>query len=168
MPTLYMMFGYPGAGKTTAAEVIAQLTGAVHLSSDKLRLELFSEPTFSEEEHDTLYAALDARAEELLRAGKDVIYDANLNRLQHRQEKYDICKRAGAKPILLWVQTDKDLSKSRAVHESRQQLWPRDESAEAMFDRIADIIEEPGPGEPYTAIDGINISPDYVRTALAN
>ena len=31
-PTLFMMFGYPGAGKTTTAEIINELTGAEHLS----------------------------------------------------------------------------------------------------------------------------------------
>src|SRR5215207_7043841 len=101
MPTLYLMFGYPGAGKTTTAEAIATLTGAVHLSSDKVRLELFPRPAFSQAEHDALYKTLNLRTEELLRQGKDVVYDANLNRYQHRKEKYDICQQTGATPKLL-------------------------------------------------------------------
>lgn len=161
-----MMFGYPGAGKTTAAETIARLTGAVRLSSDAVRLELFPAPTFSQTEHDALYHTLDLRTEELLHQGKDVIYDANLNRYKHRKEKYDICKRAGAEPVLLWVQTPRDIARVRAVHENRRQLWPAGETPEKMFDRIADIIEEPGPAEPFLAIDGTKITDEYLRDLL--
>src|SRR5690554_6388520 len=114
MPILYMMFGYPGAGKTTTAEIIANLTGAVHLSSDKVRLELFPEPTFSQSEHDQLYAELDRRTEALLREGRDVIYDANLNRREHRQEKYVIFRRAYATPQLIWVLSEREVARQRS------------------------------------------------------
>jgi predicted kinase len=165
-PKLYLMFGYPGAGKTTIATVISELTGAVHLSSDKTRVELFPRPTFSQTEHDALYMTLDNLTEELLHQGKDVVYDANLNRYKHRKDKYDICQRAQATPVLIWVQTEKTLSKSRAMHEGREHLWPPGETPGAMFDRIADIIQEPGPGEPYIVIDGTNVSEEYIKTQL--
>lgn len=161
-----MMFGYPGAGKTTAAEIIAKLTGAAHLASDRVRMELFPQPTFSQVEHDALYAYLDEKTEELLRTGQDVIYDANLNRYQHRKDKYVICEHSNAEPILLWVQTEKTLSKSRAMHESRQHLWPPGETPDRIFDRVADVIQEPGPGEPYTVLDGTQISEEYIRKIL--
>ena len=166
MATLYMMFGYPGAGKTTAAEAIEGLTEAVRLTSDQVRLELFPQPTFSQAEHKRLYEILDEGTEKLLSEGKDVIYDANLNRREHREAKYAICKRTGATPKLLWVQTARDLAKQRAVDKSRQQLWPNYETPNQMFDRIADVIEEPGPDEPYTAIDGTKVTPDNMRDLL--
>lgn len=67
MATLYLMMGYPGAGKTTTAEVVEKLTGAVHLSSDKLRLQIAPQPTFSTQEHDELYAKLNQMTEDLLK-----------------------------------------------------------------------------------------------------
>lgn len=160
------MLGYPGAGKTTTAEVIHELTGAVHLSSDKLRLEMFSRPTFDQTEHDKLYKALDAKTEKLLEEGKSVIYDANLNRYQHRVDKYGICQRTGARPVLIWVQTPKELAKQRATKTNRLHLVPKNETLEQMFDRIAGIIEEPGANEPHTVIDGTQISPEYVAKHL--
>jgi hypothetical protein len=166
MATLYLMLGYPGAGKTTTAEVIRELTGALHLSSDKLRHELFDQPGFTQPEHDALYKELDARAEALLAQGRDVIYDANLNRYQHRWDKYQICARAGAKPVLVWVQTPKDLAKQRATAMHRLHLAPADETLSQLFDRIAGIIEEPVPDEPYTAIDGTKVTPQYVANCL--
>lgn len=165
-PTLYMMMGYPGAGKTTIAGMIAEQTGAVLLSSDVVRMELFPEPTFGQAEHDQLYTALDNKTLELLQSDQSVIYDANLNRYQHRQEKYDICARTGATPVLVWVRTAKDVSKERAVHDSRSHLVPQNETAEAMFDRIAHIIEEPAKDEPVVQIVGEDVTPEIIKAKL--
>jgi predicted kinase len=165
-PTLYLMFGYPGAGKTTAAEIIHKLTGAVHLSSDKARFDMFSQPNFDQREHDELYKALDQKTEQLLKDGQSVIYDANLNRLKHRQDKYDIGSQTGAKVVLLWVQTPKDIAKERASHLSRQHLWPPNETSSKLFDRIAGLIEEPGANEPYVAIDGTKLDIEHIREEL--
>ncbi|HYF96946.1 MAG TPA: AAA family ATPase, partial [Patescibacteria group bacterium] len=94
-PTLYMMLGYPGAGKTTVSEILARLTGAIHLNSDNLRLRAFNPPQFNKSEHTSLYATLDYLSEIILKSGKSVIYDANLNKYEYRKEKYDICTKAG-------------------------------------------------------------------------
>jgi predicted kinase len=167
-PQLYLMMGYPGAGKTTAAEALAEITGAVHLSSDTMRLEVAPQPTFTPEEHDQLYAKLNQTTEELLGAGTSVIYDANLNRREHRQEKYDICQRTGAEPVLLWVQTDKTLAKERALDEKRSRLVPRDETASEMFERIATIIEPPQDDEHAISVDGTKITTNYLNSLLFN
>ena len=114
-PTLYLMLGYPGAGKTTTAEIIAKLTGAVHLASDRLRLELFPNPQFTEAEHETVYKVLNQRTNRLLSKGQSVIYDANLNRYAYRAEKYNICRGTGSRPVLIWVRVDRALAKQRAM-----------------------------------------------------
>jgi len=165
-PILYLMLGYPGAGKTTAAKFIAELTGATLLSSDELRTELFQQPTFSQAEHRSLYEELNKHTEELLRAGIGVIYDANLNRFEHREEKYDICVRTGAKPVLIWVQTPSAMAKARAVHDSRQHLVPPNETPEDMFDRIAKVIEPPKPSEHAITLDGSSLERETVKQAL--
>jgi len=167
-PTLFLMLGYPGAGKTTAAEVVSKLTGATHLASDKIRLEMFPNPQFTPEEHQALYEAIDARTSELLKAGKSVIYDANLNRHQHRAEKYRLCKKIGATSVLLWVKTPEELSKSRAVDYSRSHLWPQGEAADKMFDRLVTVFETPTEEEPYLELDGTKISENYVQEKLRN
>src|SRR2546430_16282489 len=122
--TLYMMLGYPGAGKTTAAGIIAELTGAVRLSSDELRLRVFKQPAFTQAEHDAVYATLDYLTELLLAEGGSVVYDANLNRFEHRQEKYDLCERTKARPVVLWLQTSVELAKKRAVLRGHHHLVP--------------------------------------------
>lgn len=150
--------GLPGAGKTTTATLMAQHTNATHLSSDEIRLQLFPEPTLSQAEHDKLYDSLNARTYQLLLAGKSVIYDANLNRFMHRQEKYDLARKAGAKTVLIWVQTAKDVAKERRMQSINQQLIPAGEDPGDMFERVARIIEPPEETEEYIAIQGENVT----------
>lgn len=160
------MLGYPGAGKTTTSKIIHELTGAVHLNSDEIRFELFPRPQFTEEEHAVLYKAIDRRTEDLLRAGSDVIYDANLNRYEHRQEKYDICDVIGAEAVLMWVQAPKDIAKERAGHDSRRHLWPSNEAPDEMFERIVGVIDRPRDNERYIAVDGTKVTPAYIKSLL--
>ena len=166
-PTLFMMFGYPGAGKTTAAKLIQELTGAEHLSSDILRLELFPNPTYTQEEHDAVYAELNRRTEELLGQGKSVVYDANLNRYMHRLEKYQLCERINAQAVLIWVQAPKELARERAVMRGHHHLVPKDETFESMFDRVTNIIEEPREDEPLYTVNGNPLDKNEVAELLS-
>jgi len=166
-PKLYMLLGYPGAGKTTTSTFIQEITGAVHLNSDTVRLELFPHPTFTQKEHDALYKELNTRTKKLLKQGKDVIYDANLNRRKHRQEKYDLCQEVGAQPLLLWVRTAKPLAKQRRVADAESHhLVPTHEDPSSMFDRLVGVFEEPTTDEPYIQVDGTKVTRDYIRQLL--
>ena len=162
------MLGFPGAGKTTVAEHIHELTGAVHLSSDKIRLELFPDPQFTEEEHASLYKQIDERTEQLLREGKSVIYDANLNRYIHRKEKYDICARTNARAQLVWVQTDTELSKQRAtvlgVNDPARRPFGNLDAT--VFDRLAGQIELPREDENPLIINGHEVTRETIAKAL--
>lgn len=158
--------GLPGAGKTTLARTLQSITKSARLSSDDYRLLIFPEPSFTQTEHDNLYALIDHSVEHLLRAGHDVIYDANLNRRHHRQEKYDLAGKYGARVVLWWVKTPAELAKSRRIAEQDNLLLPAGETAEAMFERIAGIFEAPGKDEPYIEVDGTAIGRDYIERLL--
>ena len=152
------MVGLPGSGKTTLAKYIQKQTGAVRLSSDDFRLLLFPEPSFSQKEHDNLYGILDHNVEHLLQAGHDVIYDANLNRRCHRDEKYALAKQHGANVVLWLLKTPNELSKERRVADQNHILLPAGETPENMFDRIAGVFEPPKKSdEPYIEIDGSDL-----------
>jgi len=166
MPTLHLLMGLPGSGKSTLAKHIQKLTRAVRLSSDEYRLLIFPEPCFSQKEHDSLYGIIDHNVEHLLTADHDVIYDANLNRLKHRQEKYAMAKKYDAKVILWWVKAPKDLAKQRRVSEQNHDLIPEGETPEKLFDRIANIIEEPKKDEQFIEVDGTKITQKYVKSLL--
>lgn len=151
-----MMLGYPGAGKTTTAEMISKMTGAMHLNSDRFRQHLFANPTFSEQEHELIYNALDYLTELLLAGGVSVIYDANLNRYKHRQEKYEIAGRTGADPKLMYIKTDSELAKQRATVDSehRPAHRPFGNMDLATFERLIQQIEPPRDHEPLVELSG--------------
>lgn len=167
-PTLHLLMGLPGSGKTTLAKTIQKLTKAARLSSDDYRLQIYPEPTFSQTEHDNLYSLIDHSAEHLLASGHDVIYDANLNRYIHRQEKYTLAEKYNANVILWWVKTPKELSKKRRVEDQNHALLPEGDTPERMFERIANILEEPKDTEKFIEIDGSNLKIEAVKSALEN
>lgn len=158
MPTLHLLMGLPGSGKSTLANRLQEATGAVRLSSDELRLVLFPRPTFSQTEHDVLYQILDHTTELLLKAGHDVIYDANLNRRIHRVEKYDLAKKYNAKTFLWWLSTPTDLSKRRRLDAQNHILIPSGDTPENLFDRVARVLEKPTPDEPCFKVDGTTVA----------
>ncbi len=165
-PTLHLLMGLPGSGKTTLAKHIQKLTKAVRLSSDDYRLLVFPEPTFSQKEHDNLYGLIDHNVEHLLSSGHSVIYDANLNRRHHRDEKYALAKKYGAEVKLWCLNTPENLSKKRRVEDQNDSLLPDGESPERMFDRISSLFEPPLVDEPCTYIDGTKITEETVKEIL--
>lgn len=159
------MLGYPGAGKTTVAEYIARVTDAVHINSDQFRLRLYSDPlNITEAEHENMYKLLDYITEQVLKNGKSVIYDANLNRYIHRKEKYDICKRTGATAKLVWVRTDQKTAMRRATEEagSHPGHRPFGNMRKSVFNRLISQIEPPRKNEKPIEIDGAIIDPDQI------
>src|ERR1700740_2189499 len=104
-PRLYLFVGYSGAGKTTIAQALEEMTGAIHLWADSERHKLFAEPTHSHDESTELYKRLNEQAEELLKAGKSVIFDTNFNFHKDREHLQQIAKRVGAEAIIIWVTT---------------------------------------------------------------
>lgn len=165
-PTLHLLMGLPGSGKTTLGKVLEELGQAVYLSSDEYRLSLFKKPCFSQEEHDMLYAMLDHNVEHLLRSRHDVIYDANLNRLHHREEKYRLAEKYDADFRLWYVTVPENTARERRISEQDPRLIPEGETPERMFERISKLIEVPGKDEPVTVVDGTKITKDYIKTLL--
>jgi predicted kinase len=165
---LYLMFGYPGAGKTTAAEMMSDITGAVHLCSDKFRLHMFPKPTFSEVEHAAVYGALDYMTELFLMKGLSVIYDANLNRYQHRHDKYVISQQTSSEAWLIWVKTPADLAKSRSTELGTQDPAhrPFGNLSISTFNRLVHEIELPRPDEKVIELEGTNLSAISVKQKL--
>lgn len=167
-PILYLMLGYPGAGKTTTAKVIHELTGATHLWADKIRREMFGSPTYSHQENLQLYERLNQETADLLAAGNSVIFDTNFNFYKDRQRLREIAAQQGADCYLLWVTTPRELAKDRAVDGAHtQETRILGNMPEKTFDRMSNNLQPPQPNESPIKIDGTKVTKEYIAELLA-
>jgi predicted kinase len=166
-PTLYLMVGYPGSGKTTVSKIIHKLTGAVHLWADHERSRRFPHPTHNHQENLQLYAALNQQTKELLEQGQSVIFDTNFNFYKDRKKLRVIAAKAGARTVVVWVKTPVELARKRAVyHENpgHTRVWGN--MPLAHFERIVRNLEPPLESEHPITLDGTHIDMPLVSFAL--
>lgn len=165
-PTLYLLIGYPGAGKTTVAQMVAKETGAIHLWADLERHKMFPQPTHSLEESTELYERLNEAAEYLLAQGKSVVFDTNFNFYADRQKLRQIAGRHGAETVVIWIATPVDVARQRAVGTHIQRNgYPMTMSAE-QFNSIVAKLEPPTKHEKVIKIDGVEFDEPSVLALL--
>lgn len=165
--TLFLMLGYPGAGKTTAALEIHRQTGAVHLWADHIRRERYRHPSYSHQENIELYSHLNELTAELLAAGNSVIFDTNFNFYKDRQRLRQIAREHGARSVLIWVTTPKQVARKRATTnaDSQHTRVLGDMPLEA-FERMSRNLQPPRTDELTIELDGTMISPAYIKEQL--
>jgi predicted kinase len=164
-PTLFLMVGYPGSGKTTASRHIAELTGAVHLWADHERNKRFSPVTHNHAENLELYAQLNKETRELLHEGKSVVFDTNFNFYKDRKKLRVLAAKEGARTIVIWIVTPKELARERATeHETDTRVWGG--MPLAHFERIAGNLQEPDAAEKAIRLDGTHITREHIEQML--
>lgn len=166
-PTLYLMLGYPGAGKTTAARVISKLSHATHLWADYERRELFGDPTYSETENKQLYDRMNQEASALLVAGESVVFDTGFNKRADRDHLRRLAADAGASVVLVWVTTDPETARERATKDAHLQTTRAlGDMTDNEFERLRNKLEPPAKDENHIELDGTSISDEYVAVQL--
>jgi predicted kinase len=167
MAKLYLFVGYPGAGKTTIAQLISDRTGAVHIWADQERKKMFGEPEHSREENAKLYGYLNKKTAELLAGGQSVIFDTNFNFRKDRDHLSRIAEENNAEAQIIWVTTPKHVAKSRAVDgPSAGPTRVFGNMSDKTFERIASHLEEPSENEKIIKIDGAELDPDTAARIL--
>ena len=83
---IVVVCGLPGVGKTTLAKEIAPMIKATILSTDKIRKELLSQPTYQQQERILIYDIMVIIAKYLHDAGINCILDATFNKETSRNE----------------------------------------------------------------------------------
>jgi predicted kinase len=167
MVTLYLMVGYPGSGKTTTAQIIHNLTGAVHIWTDYERQAMFGKPTHSLAESHKLYERLNKTTEILLSEGRSVIFDTNFSFRKDRNRLRDIADIYKADTKVVWLKVAKDIARQRATsHAEEQATRLLGNIPAADFERITHNLEPPKKDETPIILDGTMITPDYVAQML--
>ena len=121
-PILFMLYGYPGSGKTHFARELGASLGAAHVHGDRIRGELFEEPRYDQQENEIVKHLMLYMTEEFLGAGMSVIFDASIAKLADRRELRNIARKAKAEPLMIWLQIDSDSAFARLSHRDRRKL----------------------------------------------
>ncbi len=103
-PTLVVVSGLPGTGKSSFSRRLAQRAPFLVLESDALRKTLFNPPDYSLPESGRLFRACHLIIQRLLGKGIPVIFDATNLSEKHRERLYSIADRLGARLILVRVE----------------------------------------------------------------
>lgn len=165
-PKLYLLVGYPGAGKTTVSKLITNHTGAVHLWADFERHKLFGDATHSHTESLKLYDYLNAEAEKLLAAGHSVVFDTNFNFRADRDILRSIANRHSAETIVIWISVPKDQAKKRVVNKIDSRNGYKVAMTETQFDSITSKLEPPTEDENVIKIDGAKFDKEQLIRLL--
>lgn len=155
-PTLVMLYGFPGAGKTYFARQLATDLNAAHIQDDRIRSELFEEPTQDKNENEIVSRLMDYMTEEFLTAGVSVVYDANAARTAERRLLRELARKAKAHFLLVWLQIDTEGAFLRVVKRDHRKIddkysQPMDRTT---FDQLVNKMQNPTQTEDYLVISG--------------
>lgn len=131
-PILFMLYGYPGSGRSHFASHFSNAISVAHLSEDRLRQELFERPTFSKQEDEIIDRLMQYLAEEYLKAGVSIIYDADTARIGQRRQLQAIARQHHAQALVLWFQIDTEAAFLRLSKRDRRKT---EEKGTRSYDR---------------------------------
>jgi len=158
-PLLVITLGYPGSGKTYFSERLAKEFNLFHINSDKIRYEIFSNPTFSKEEHYVVFSFIDWLTQELLRKGVSVVVDANHNKYINRVKFLKFASKLKAQHVLVHIKTPVDVAEKRLIKrrniknaEKKKYYRPLELS---VLHTLKNEIEYPDIKETVLEIDGL-------------
>lgn len=175
-PSLILLVGIPGSGKTTYAEkYIEKHPGTVHLSSDKIRAELWGNEA-TQGDNNEVFSLMQSRAIEALNNGQSVVYDATNVTRKDRSYIIALCpKFAKIECHIIWASIEtcieRDVTRERTVGKEVidrmlkrfQPVW-HDEG----IDEINIILPDNFDGTKYTGkvIDSMKIPHDNPHHTL--
>jgi len=154
-PTLICLYGFPGSGKSYVARNLTTELHLAHISSDRIRSELFQNPRYDAQENSIVNHLMDYMCEEFLNSGVSVVYDTNAIRIAQRRKLRETARKHKAELLLVWIQIDVDSAYNRTQDRDRRTMDDKyaEPQTRATFDRQLTGMQNPQ-GEDYVVISG--------------
>lgn len=158
-PLLVLLYGFPGSGKTFFARQLCEQLAATHVQSDRIRAELFENPTYSKQENHVVTSLMNYMTGEFLNAGVSVVYDVNALRISQRRALRNMAAKAGAETVLVWQQIDPESALARVSKRDRRKTDDHyaQELNRATFEQLASGMQNPDATERYLVISGKHV-----------
>ncbi len=154
-PVLLCLYGYPGSGKSYVARNLASALHIAHVSSDRLRSELFQNPRYDSQENAIIRHLMNYMTEEFLNSGISVVYDVNAARSAQRRQLRELARKHKAGYTLVWLQIDPETAFARTQERDRRTQDDKysEPQTRSTFDSQAAAMQNPQ-GEDYLVVSG--------------
>lgn len=154
-PTIVCLYGYPGSGKSYVARNLAESIQLAHVSSDRVRNELFQSPRYDAQENAIVTHLMDYMSEEFLTSGVSIVYDTNALRIAQRRRLREMARKHRAAYLLIWLQIDIDTAFARTQERDRRTADDKysEPQTRSTFERQVSGMQNPE-GEDYLVISG--------------
>ena len=166
-PVLLVLSGLPGTGKSTLARLLAERLPACVVASDALRRILFTHPTYTGEESRLLFDLSHRLCAELLRGGRNVVFDATNLKEGHRDELYQIASAARSRLLLVRLIASDAVVAARLAHRASAAGISGVDQSEAgwlVYQRMR--AEEEPIRRPHVAVDSSTGLDEGLRKVL--
>ncbi len=154
MPTVHLIHGYIGAGKTTFAKKLAEEVNGVRFNPDEWMVRLYGEdPPANQfaERLERVFALLDDQWVRVVRCGVDVVLDYGFWTRGSRDEARQRAALAGVPSRLYALQCSETSARARC-RQRNTDLQGSLYIADNTFDVLKARFEPLQPDEPYVAI----------------
>lgn len=132
-----VLCGLPGVGKSTVGELIAERTGGRLLRTDVVRKDIVDDPTYTDEETETVYATLFERAAETAAGGRSVVLDGTFRDRPLRDRAAAAAESAGVPAVFVRVTCEE----STAVERIRARTDDASDAQVEDYDHFREIFD---------------------------
>jgi predicted kinase len=159
MPTVHLICGSTGAGKTTYAIALAARTGAVRFSIDEWMNTLFvadrpasPDIPWALERLERCERQMWALAEQLIERDVNVVFDVGLSTRDQRERLRMLVAQTRAESKLHYLDVNLETRRARVLSRGPRTRAQSFEISPAMFDAMENYFEPPTDDELYGAM----------------
>ncbi len=158
-PTIFIMYGYPGSGKSYFGRQFADETRSAYINDDTLRHEFIENPTHNKSENNAVQHLCIYMLNNFLRSGVSVVYDCRNSRASDRKLLSTIADNYKAQVIIVWLQIDIESSFNRVNNRDARKI--DDKYAEKLdrttFNGLVGRMQNPSEKDDYVVISGKHV-----------